>query len=241
MRPRPRIHALRATLRGIAIAGVGSLALATAAASAEQLVTRPAGSGPLSDARAAHMVARSSWEPRPANTADNERIATATQLRYFRAHEAMPYARYVNGDYTGTTDEIIQWAAAKWGFSPDLLRAVAVVESWWNMSTVGNAGSSFGLFQVRIPYHCCYPLIADSTAFNADYYGAYLRGLYNGRDGWLNTVPHAGRYRAGDLWGSVGEWASGRWRLGTSSSYVAEVKRRLAQRTWATDRWFPES
>ena len=145
----------------------------------------------------------------------------------------------MTGHFTGTTDEIIQWAAAKWGFAPNLLRAVATVESWWNMSTIGNDGSAFGLFQIRIPYHCCFPLIADSTAFNADYYGAYLRGLYNGRDGWLNTVPRAQPYQAGDLWGSVGEWASGRWHLGTSASYVAMVRKRLAQRTWRTDRWFP--
>lgn len=63
----------------------------------------------------------------------------------------MPYARYVTGHFTGTTDEVIQWAARKWGFEPDLLRAVGTVESWWRMSTVGDSGDSFGLFQVRRP------------------------------------------------------------------------------------------
>ncbi len=209
------------------------------AAGAQRLVLRGVGAGPLSDAQAARLVHRSSWEPRPNNRAANQLQPTAAELAYFRAHDPIPYASAVTGHFTGTTDEIIQWAADKWGFSPNLLRAVATVESWWNMSTVGNAGSAFGLFQIRIPYHCCYPLIADSTAFNADYYGAYLRGLYNGRDGWLNTVPHARTYAAGDLWGSVGEWASGRWHLGTSDAYVAMVRQRLAQRTWRTDRWFP--
>jgi Transglycosylase SLT domain len=208
-------------------------------ASAQRLVLRGVGARPLTDAQAARLVHRSSWEPRPNNRRDNERMPTHSQLVHFRSQDPIPYGHAVTGHFTGTTDEIIQWAAEKWGFAPNLLRAVATVESWWNMSTVGNAGSAFGLFQIRIPYHCCYPLIADSTAFNADYYGAYLRGLYNGRDGWLNTVPRGQTYKAGDLWGSVGEWASGRWHLGTSASYVAEVRKRLAQRTWRTDRWFP--
>jgi hypothetical protein len=37
----------------------------------------------------------------------------------------------VDGQYTGTTDEIIQWAACKWGISDNLLRAQAVRESTW--------------------------------------------------------------------------------------------------------------
>jgi len=226
---------------GAAVALIALLAcLAVApAAGAQRLVLRGVGAGPLTDAQAARLVHRSKWEPRPNNRSDNERMPTRAQLAHFRSQDPIPYGHAVTGHFTGTTDEIIQWAAEKWGFAPNLLRAVATVESWWNMSTVGNAGSAFGLFQIRIPYHCCYPLIADSTAFNADYYGAYLRGLYNGRDGWLNTVPRGRTYKAGDLWGSVGEWASGRWHLGTSASYVAEVRKRLAQRTWRTDRWFP--
>jgi hypothetical protein len=209
------------------------------AAGAQRLVLRGVGARPLTDAQAARLVHRSQWEPRPDNRSADQTMPTRAQLAHFHAHDHIPYGRAVTGRYTGTTDEIIQWAADKWGFSPKLLRAVATVESWWNMSTVGNDGTAFGLFQVRIPYHCCLPEIQDSTAFNADYYGAYLRGLFNGRDRWLNSVPHAGTYRAGDLWGSVGEWASGRWHLGTSASYVAEVRKRLAERTWRTDPWFP--
>jgi hypothetical protein len=85
----------------------------------------------------------------------------------------------VTGHYRGSTDQIIQWAAAKWGLSPDLLRAVAAVETWWYMSYVGNDGSSFGLFQVRTPYHCVGAtvcgLFRHDTAFNADYYASIIR------------------------------------------------------------------
>ena len=128
----------------------------------------------------------------------------------------MPYARYVTGRFTGTTDEVIQWAARKWGFKPDLLRAVATVESWWRMSTVGDNGDSFGLFQVRRPFHCTEPVCEQfrgDAALNADYYGGILRSYYDGKQGWLNTVSgeNGKRYRRGDLWGSVGAWFSGRW------------------------------
>jgi hypothetical protein len=37
----------------------------------------------------------------------------------------------VDGQFTGTTDEIFQWAACKWGLSDNMLRAVAVRESTW--------------------------------------------------------------------------------------------------------------
>jgi hypothetical protein len=37
----------------------------------------------------------------------------------------------IDGDFTGTTDEIIQWAAAKWGLPDELVRADAVEESYW--------------------------------------------------------------------------------------------------------------
>ena len=101
----------------------------------------------------------------------------------------------------------------------------------------GDNGASFGLMQMRVPYHCCYPLSARSTAFNVDYYAANLRATYDGLYGWLNTVPHGRTYRAGDLWGSVGDWYSGRWFLDIAR-YVASVREAMRKRTWATDPWF---
>jgi autotransporter family porin len=35
----------------------------------------------------------------------------------------------VTGNFTGTTDEIIQWAAHKWGIDEDVVRSVATAES----------------------------------------------------------------------------------------------------------------
>ena len=199
----------------------------------------PVGRPPLSDAAAARLVRRTAWEARPANTADNHRVPTAAQLAAFRAQNvADPYKQYVDGRYRGTTDEIIQWAAAKWGLDPNLLRAVAAVETWWDMSFVGNDGSAFGIFQVREPYHCVGPVVCGlfrhDTAFNADYYGSIIRSYFDGRQTWLNTVSGNGApYRAGELWDSVGYWASGRWQDAHAAWYVSEVKYDLAHRVWA--------
>jgi hypothetical protein len=140
----------------------------------------------------------------------------------------------VTGDFTGTTDEILQWAARKWGFAPDVFRAVATIESWWRMTAVGDDGRSFGIMQVKRGPHCCFPATRRSTAFNVDYYGAWLRAVYDGRFRWLNTVQRGERYRRGDLWGSIGVWYSGRWRYGTGD-YITRVKRIIRQQVWRRD------
>jgi hypothetical protein len=203
------------------------------------LVTRPHAKRPLSDRRAARRVHRFGREVRPANRASTHRMPTRAQVRAFRAQSEMPYARYVTGHFTGTTDEVIQWAAIKWGFNPDLLRAVGTVESWWRMSLVGDNGDSFGLFQVRRPYHCKEPVCAQfrrDAAFNADYYGGILRAYYDGKQDWLNDVrdENGKPYRRGDIWGSVGAWYSGRWWNDAARGYIRKVKDALASRTWRT-------
>jgi hypothetical protein len=196
--------------------------------------------GTLSDSQAASLV-RSAAESRSDNAADNRTIPSAAQLGSFRSGDhSMPmnYLARVDGDYRGSTDEIIQWAAYKWGLDPQLLRAVAAVESWWHMSTVGDGGNAFGLYQLDARYHCCEQLARSSTAFDADYYGAMIRSYYDGSQTWLNTVSGNGaRYARGDLWDSVGYWASGRWHTQAGASYVAQVQSDLAQQVWL-GRWF---
>lgn len=228
-----------------AIAGIGAALVLGAKDSGEvvagvrarDLVTRPHARRPWSDRRAARAVHRSHFEPRPGNRAATHRMPTARQLRAFHAQSDMPYARYVTGRFTGTTDEVMQWAAIKWGFEPDLLRAVGTVESWWRMSFVGDNGDSFGLFQVRRPYHCkgsvCDQFRHDA-AFNADYYAGIVRAYYDGKQDWLNDFrsENGRRYRRGDLWGSVGAWFSGRWWTGPARDYIGKVKHALATRVW---------
>jgi hypothetical protein len=208
--------------------------LAWANPASAKLALRAPGTAPLSDSQAAARVQRSPWEPRPENTRANHHAPGAAFLRRFHATSDMPLQAYVTGDFTGTTDEILQWGAAKWGFSPRLFRAVATVETWWHQSFVGDGGSSYGLMQVRVPYHCCLPAIQTSTAFNVDYYGAILRAYYDGQQTFLQQVEHGRNYHAGDLWGSVGVWASGRWHMGSSDGYVQMVRQRVADRVWRT-------
>jgi hypothetical protein len=91
----------------------------------------------------AHRVHQSTWEPRADNSGPNNRMPSVRKVH--AAFAARPRSgsgsfkhRWdtwllprVTGHYTGTTDEIFQWAACKWGLADNLLRAVAVRESTW--------------------------------------------------------------------------------------------------------------
>jgi hypothetical protein len=216
------------------------MAIGAAPASAASLASvsvKDPGTDPLADAAAASRVKDTRWEPRPGNARANRRQPSDEQLADFRRRSEMVYRRDVTGRFRGTTEGILQWAARKWGFDPDLFRAVAAVESYWNMSAVGDGGLSFGIFQMKRTYHCCPPLSSKYTAFNADYYGAILRAYYDGRQTWLNDVERGERYRAGDLWGSVGSWYAGRWRTNAALDYIHRVQRTLRDEPW-NDRWF---
>jgi hypothetical protein len=218
-------------IRALLATVLAALILPASALAAE---LKPPGWGPLTSADAATQVNPNGPELRPGNRRDNRRVPSQELLRAWRSTSEMPYAKHVDGDYRGTTDEIIQWAAAKWGFPKRIFRAVAVVESWWRMDTVGDNGDSFGLFQVRRPYHCLGEcrIARRYTAWNADYYGGILRSYFDGKHDWLNTVEHGRRYRPGDLWGSVGAWFAGRWWTPPAVGYIREVNERMRERTW---------
>jgi autotransporter family porin len=195
--------------------------------------TRPPRAKARRDVVAARLVNNSRWEPRPRNRRFNQHVPSRRAIRHFRRWSDLPrrYKRRVTGNYRGTTDEILQWGAYKWGFAPDVFRAVAVMESWWRQRAIGDEGRSFGLMQLKRGHHCCYPLTRRSTAFNVDYYGSWLRWVYDGRARWLNHEERGGRYEAGELWRSVGAWYSGRWRQ-DNGDYIARVKRIVRKRIW---------
>ena len=90
------------------------------------------------------LVHRSAWEPRPTNTEANGRMPdpVAVAEAFGSRPRSGPAKAYkprwdtwllprVDGAFTGTTDEIMQWAACKWGLADDLLRAITVQESTW--------------------------------------------------------------------------------------------------------------
>jgi hypothetical protein len=209
---------------------------------------------PRSDSYCASAVTPNSWEPRPDNDQANHTVV-------FPPHN-WPVENYwtrwrdkrdkVTGNFTGTTTEIIQWAACKWGIDEDTIRADAVIESYWHMSTTGDvcgpAGeASYGLMQIKnadcsgTVIHGGYPHTMQSTALNVDWYGAHIRACYDGDfyDGgdWLyhgQTVDQIAAQNGWSFvfWTCVGAHFSGNWTPG--QPYELQVKQILANRTWET-------
>ncbi|HEY4377424.1 MAG TPA: hypothetical protein VGM93_09705, partial [Acidimicrobiales bacterium] len=118
-------------------------AAAAAAAAGAAPATAPGGSAPAStagflaadaalpdDATCAAAV-HPAAEIRARNAAANATAGTNANL-------TSPYPLFsrVDGNYTGTTDQIIQWAACKWGFDANVLRAQIAIESWWDQGAV---------------------------------------------------------------------------------------------------------
>ena len=96
-----------------------------------------------SDSDCSAQVHQSGWEPRTDDTKRNSVLidaaaAHASLAARPRAVEGAYDKRWdswllqrVDGQYSGTTDEIFQWAACKWGLQDNMLRAIAVRESTW--------------------------------------------------------------------------------------------------------------
>jgi len=208
-----------------------------------RFTTLPPGAALPSDEACAAAV-RPTPEIRPANAVPNARRGigpTAGQPR-------------VTGNFAGTTDEIIQWVACKWGIDEDVVRAQVAKESWWNQSAGGDrtgdasachpalrgtlpCPESVGLGQVRYRYHTD-AFAADnalrSSAHNLDYTYAAWRLCFEGGVTWLNAVERGSTYVAGDMWGCLGVWFSGRWHTPAADGYIAAVKELLARRVWET-------
>jgi len=200
-------------------------------------------------------------EHRPNNSLYNQQTGHRLPAEFF----ATPYANdprantelasRVDGNFTGSTDEILRWGACKWGLDEDLVRAMAVKESWWRQHLRNNWGRDcpprhppgqddprypdqclrdYGIFQVNYRYYAkAWPGIEDSTAMNVDTALAVIRACYEGYELWLHDVAPAHQpYRAGDLDGCVGRYHSGRWHNAAAREYVSSVKAYLDERRW---------
>jgi hypothetical protein len=192
----------------------------------ERFSTLPPGSTLPTGVWCSRHVRRSSWEPRPENYTPNH--TTGYNLYFIEgANETaqLKFGHRIDGDFTGTTDEIIQWGACKWGFDEDIVRAVAVTQSWWRQSTVGDGGESFGLFQVKCHVEGICPGVRESTAFNVDYALAWQRTCF---EGYFDWIPARTR---GRQWGCIRLWFSGAWEP-NSRNYSRTVKRHVRQKTW---------
>lgn len=179
-----------------------------------------------SEAMCASLV-RSKSEVRANNYTYNHTVGVSANDVYPR----------VTGNFTGTTDEILQWVACKWGIDEDIVRAQIVRESYWDQRSVGDNGESFGLGQVRVPYHQSAfenDNAKRSSAYNVDYTYAVWRECFEGRLTWLNTVERGREYSAGDVWGCLGVWFSGRWYTQPAIDYMGWVRSDLDNRVWET-------
>jgi hypothetical protein len=92
-----------------------------------KFVMRDVGSVLPTEAQCASWV-RPMTENRPANAIFNATRGTKPNTDYPN----------VTGAFTGTTDEIIQWVACKWGIDEDYVRAQIVVESSWSQTALGD-------------------------------------------------------------------------------------------------------
>jgi hypothetical protein len=206
---------------------------------ASRFVTLPPGAALPGGEECAERVRREGWEPRPQNASFNGTPGEPFRVPAtdFRPEERVNrLLRRVNGRFTGTTDEILQWASCKWGFDEETVRAVAAVESWWNQHAVGDRGESVGLFQVRClwgRFHvAACPSSRLSSAYNADYALAFRRACYEGLFWfWFPSDPAQKKMR-GDVWGCIGMWFSGRYRDDRAEEYVARVRAYATEKPW---------
>lgn len=227
-----------------------------APSSGTYFTTLPPGSALPSSSDCASRVRRSSWEPRPDNDKANRTAGVtcaAIGACSVWSKDLYVYASRVDGHFSGTTDEILQWGSCKWGLDENMQRARAAAESGWHQSTHGDHTSdpqlcssfgattpcyqSYGILQIKASagpgYPDTYPYSRNSTAFNVDYSSAWLRACFDGYDTWLDEDPESTRpYLPGDLWGCVGAWYSGKWHDSGAETYITSVRGHLASKEW---------
>ncbi len=221
--------------------------------------TIPPGARLPSGARCAKWVrARPKPENKGVNRRFNRRTGQHVASNFLQGDRPAADRRIVpriNGHFTGTTKEILRWAACKWGINQNVVFAQAAIESWWRQTTKGDWGTdrtacppghrhlnaqgqcaqSYGILQNRYPFEkSSWPGIGRSTAMNADTAYAIWRACYDGYETWLNTVERGSQYHKGDVWGCVGRWFAGRWRTAPALQYIAKVKQYKRERIWET-------
>jgi len=231
------------------------------AAPPDHFDTLPPGSRlPAGSECAALIRTRPLPENKAVNAAFNQARGHALARDFFDPRSGDPRANAtisvrVDGDFAGTTHEILRWAACKWGIDEDVVDAQAAKESWWRQNSMGDwhpdssacapghglgadgrpgqCPQSFGILQDRYPFqHSSWPGIAQSTAMNADTAYAIWRACFEGYERWLNTLERGREYAAGDAWGCVGRWVSGRWHTPLAEQYIAGVRDYLSRRVW---------
>jgi hypothetical protein len=204
-------------------------------------------------------------ENRPQNVDQNAQAPTAAELSAF--HTARDSYGRTPAEYnpnfasvTGaaalhglrSTDDIIEWAAYKWGIPEDLVRGQMVMESGWSMLQKGDrrdwptpvahlypelaaidadsVWESLGIAQIRwrhsVPWNPgVEPLRWQSTGFALDYSQALIRYYYDGHCDWCGDG-----YVAGDADGAYRAYVSGSWDEG--QWYADGVRHNAVTKPW---------
>ena len=137
-----------------------------------------------SGAACAGLLHRSTWEPRRDNTKRNHIVPNASAVH--RAFAERPVAggdsydkrwdkwllQRVDGQFTGTTDEIFQWGACKWGLSDNILRAIADQESTWYQYETYPSGRC-------VKFYSCGDFFGSSSAASTVFCNAIARYGYD--------------------------------------------------------------
>jgi autotransporter family porin len=174
----------------------------------------------------------------PANTVNNNTVPTTAELQQFARNGYTPnvYAgkwafERVDGQYKGTTDMIIRWAACKWGIDEDVVRAQSFSEHWdwaqnrpgdkrysqaqcsagdvdlWNYQCSNCCWQSWSIWQTKVYDDWqTWPMILKATAFAADFRYADMRACMNGdQAGYFDNFPafNGHTYRADLASGNV--------------------------------------
>ena len=221
----PAVAAIGGLLAMVAMIALPNTAQAQGSAAGQAHFTTLAPHAALpSGAQCAQLVRASanSWEPRPRNYAANHAVPAPAQLAAFhvapikgRFAPVTDFAR-VDGNFTGTTDQILRWGACKWGIDEDVVRAEAVAESHWRQDDTGDKTSdlslcppghgfpgawngstcmqSYGIMQMKFRSFGGWPLSKDNTAFNVDFRFAYQRACMNGDINYLGQRAPAANY-----------------------------------------------
>ena len=81
-----------------------------------------------------------------------------------------------------------------------------------------------------------FPFNRDSTAFALDYAASHLRGCM---EGWIVWLANRDGFERGDVWGCVGVWYAGDWKIPAARDYAGRVKDLMDERFWLQPS-FPE-
>jgi hypothetical protein len=202
----------------------------------------PAASAPPPARSDSGLVRGGGYEHREENRPYNARTFGPPNPAY-RQHVLAgfgPYYDRITGMKTGTTAELILWAADSWGVPRSLALALAWNESLWKTRMAGDYQTgrltswgdyrpldyqSYGMIQIKRSYWPdSFPKARDSTAYGLSYGLAILRAMY---DGALPTIP------AGGSWDrALQAYFDGQPGTPGGVAYSEKVRRVEADRPW---------